>query len=124
MRLHTLQFTTVTYSVAASTSWLAHRCVHAIPATQLQEQHADSRWVRVQTSPVASYSAFLTFLICRRACSSGPSSTKYHLTVSDLIKHYSKGEAAVFDNAAVEQACSAIMACQVRHTQASEKSHQ
>lgn len=53
--------------------------------------------------------------VCRRACSSGGSGqdATHHLDVADLLKQYGKAP-GVLDHRALEQACTAIMACQVR----------
>lgn len=60
----------------------------------------------------------------RRVCAAGnPSSAKYHLAVSELVSAYSAGEARVLDHRAVEQACAAIMACQVCCAAAAAGSH-
>jgi hypothetical protein len=55
-----------------------------------------------------------TALPCRKACSSGSAAVEatHHLDVSDLLRQYGK-EPGVLDNRALEQACTAIMACQV-----------
>jgi hypothetical protein len=53
-------------------------------------------------------------MACRKACSAGgpsPDAT-HHLDVADLLRQYGK-EPGVLDNKALEQACTAIMACQV-----------
>lgn len=54
-------------------------------------------------------------LNCRKACSAGDRDhyATHHLDVADLLKQYGKGP-GVLDNHALEQACTAIMACQVR----------
>jgi hypothetical protein len=62
----------------------------------------------------------LSLLLRRRACKASSSSNtassvpKYHLSAADLAAAYGKGESLVLDQRAVEQACAAIMACQVR----------
>jgi hypothetical protein len=55
-------------------------------------------------------------MTCRKACSAGGSNqdATHHLDVTDLLRQYGK-EPGVLDNKALEQACTAIMACQVRH---------
>lgn len=54
----------------------------------------------------------------RRGCKAGSSNTgnsapKYQLSAADLAAAYGKGESLVLDQRAVEQACAAIMACQL-----------
>ena len=50
----------------------------------------------------------------RKACSAGVPAHEatHHLDVADLLKQYGKAP-GVLDNRALEQACTAIMACQV-----------
>lgn len=48
----------------------------------------------------------------RKACVASGAATPFHLDVSDLLQHYGKAP-GVLDQRAVEQACTAIMACQV-----------
>lgn len=76
--------------------------------------HISLLYTHTQTlKPLLSVAcAFSVLTACRKACGGAPHDATYTLDVADLLSRYG-ADPGVLDNRALEQACTAIMACQV-----------